>query len=61
MVLIEIDDKVWSAYAQSWALLGVRKEEALVGMLEKQMGEESRRILKGAMGKDRENFKKHER
>lgn len=57
MVLIEIDDKVWEEFARAWALLGVGKEEALVGMLEKQMCEESRRILEGAM-KGLENVKK---
>lgn len=56
MVLIEIDDKVWEEFARSWRLLGVKGEEALVGM-----GEEARRIFRELKAGNRENIKRRER
>ena len=45
MVSIEIDDKVWSVFKKSWALLGVKTEEELIEMLECELQEESDAVI----------------
>lgn len=43
--IIEISDEVWELWTRSWALLGIKKHEKLVKMLEDQMREESINVL----------------
>lgn len=48
MVEIEIDDEVWRLYKKSWALMGIRTDEKLVGILEQEIWRESLAIVDAA-------------
>lgn len=48
MVKIEIDDEVWSLYKKSWALMGIRTDEKLIDILEKEIQRESLAIIDAA-------------
>jgi predicted DNA-binding ribbon-helix-helix protein len=37
VVVIEIDDEVWGMFKRSWALLGMRTDDASIRMLEGQL------------------------
>jgi hypothetical protein len=46
LVIIEMDDAVWSKFKKSWALMGVRDHDKLIEMLEEQVKRESDSVIK---------------